>query len=153
MIRLAASLERADSSRRIQLGRSLLQQIVSGSKDQLDARIWGLARVGSRYPLYAGPEAVLPVALIEEWADQLKALPIRSKAYQKLTLFYSWAGRRRGDVLMDLDEHWRAHFIARLREASVAEDQLEAILTPQGRNQEFLLEIFGESLPLGLVIR
>lgn len=153
MIRLAASLERADAARRIQLGRTLVQQIVSGSKDQLDARIWALARVGSRYPLYAGPEAVLPIALIEEWAEQLKPLSLRSKAWQKLSLFYSWAGRRRGDVFMDLDEHWRAHFMERLREAGADEAEVQAVATPQGRDQRFLQDIFGESLPLGLVIR
>jgi len=153
MIRLAASLERADASRRIQLGRTLLQQIVSGSKDQLDARIWALARLGSRYPLYAGPEAVLPIVLIEEWAEQLKPLSLRTKAWQKLSLFYSWAGRLRGDVLMDLDEPWRTHFIERLREAGADEVDVAAVATPQGRDQRFLQDIFGESLPLGLVIR
>jgi hypothetical protein len=153
MIRLAASLERADASRRIQLGRTLLQQIASGNKDQLDARIWALARVSSRYPLYAGPEAVLPIALIEEWAEQLKALSLRSRAWQKLSLFYSWAGRRRGDVLMDLDEHWRAHFIERLQEAGADPSEIEAVASPQGRDQSFLQDIFGESLPLGLLIR
>ncbi|HET9240757.1 MAG TPA: Hsp70 family protein [Oligoflexus sp.] len=153
MIRLAASLERADASRRIQLGRTLLQQIASGNKDQLDARIWALARVSSRYPLYAGPEAVLPIALIEEWAEQLRPLSLRSRAWQKLSLFYSWAGRRRGDVLMDLDEHWRAHFIERLQEAGADPAEMEAVASPQGRDQGFLQEMFGESLPLGLVIR
>ncbi len=153
MIRLAASLERADASRRIQLGRTLLQQIASGSKDQLDARIWALARVSSRYPLYAGPEAVLPIALIEEWAEQLKPISLKSRASQKLSLFYSWAGRRRGDVLMDLDEHWRAHFIERLREAGADTAEMEAVATPLGRDERFLQEMFGESLPLGLVIR
>jgi hypothetical protein len=153
MIRLAASLERADASRRIQLGRALLQQIVSGSKDQLDARIWALARLGSRFPLYAGPEAVLPIVLIEEWAEQLKPLSLRSKAWQKLSLFYSWAGRRRGDVLLDLDEPWRNHFIERLREAGADAAELEAVATPKGRDQRFLQDIFGESLPLGLLIR
>jgi molecular chaperone DnaK (HSP70) len=153
MIRLAASLERADAARRIQLGRTLLQQIASGNKDQLDARIWALARVSSRYPLYAGPEAVLPIAMIEEWAEQLKPLPLRSRAWQKLSLFYSWAGRRRGDVLMDLDEPWRAHFIERLREAGADPADIEAVASPQGRDQQFLQEMFGESLPLGLVIR
>ncbi|HYX36459.1 MAG TPA: Hsp70 family protein [Oligoflexus sp.] len=153
VIRLAASLERADAARRIQLGRTLVQQIVSGNKDQLDARIWALARVGSRYPLYAGPEAVLPIAMIEEWAEQLKPLPLKSKAWQKLALFYSWAGRRRGDVLMDLDEHWRTHFIDRLREAGADAAEIQAVATPQGRDAGFLQDMFGESLPLGLVIR
>jgi hypothetical protein len=153
MIRLAASLERADAARRIQLGRTLVQQIASGNKDQLDARIWALARVSSRYPLYAGPEAVLPIALIEEWAEQLKPLSLRSRAWQKLSLFYGWAGRRRGDVLMDLDEHWRAHFMERLREAGADPADIEAVASPQGRDQHFLQEMFGESLPLGLVIR
>ncbi|WP_176736546.1 hsp70 family protein [Oligoflexus tunisiensis] len=153
MIRLAASLERADAAKRIQLGRTLLQQIVSGNKDQLDARIWALARVASRYPLYAGPEAVLPIALIEEWAEQLKPLSLRSKAWQKLSLFYGWAGRRRGDVFMDLDEHWRAHFIERLLEAGADAGEIEAVASPHGRDQNFLQDMFGESLPLGLVIR
>jgi len=153
MIRLAASLERADAARRIQLGRSLVQGILTGSKDQLDARIWALARIASRFPLYAGPDAILPIALVEEWAQQLKGLPIRSKAYQELSLFYAWAGRRRGDVLADLDEPWREHFIARLKEAGADEQQWLAVASAQSGDQEFMHQLFGESLPLGLLIR
>jgi hypothetical protein len=54
---------------------------------------------------------------------------------------------------MDLDEHWRAHFIERLQEAGADAGEIEAVASPQGRDQSFLQEMFGESLPLGLVIR
>ena len=138
LIRLAACLERADMSRKIQVGRALLQAIVSGQKDQLDARIWSLARVAGRNPLYAGPEALLPIGIIEDWAQQLNQVPIEQKAYQKLSLFYAWAGRRRGDVLTDLNKEWRLHFVEKLRIAGVSEQLIRPVLEPVAQSDEFL---------------
>ncbi len=153
MIRLAASLERVDGHRRIQLGRTLVQQITSGSKDQLDSRIWALARIASRYPLYAGPEAVLPIAIIEEWAESLKSLPVRSKAYQKLSLFYNWAGRCPSDVYTGLDQTWLQHFVLRLQEAGVPEEEWQAVASQKPQDQQFMGQLFGEALPLGLMLK
>ncbi|MCX6130131.1 MAG: hypothetical protein NTX25_13830, partial [Proteobacteria bacterium] len=91
LIRLAACLERADSNKRIQVGRALLQHI--------------------------------------------------------------GAGRRRGEILTDLDEAWRQHFVERLKEAKASDELIRPVLEPIASDEHLLRELFGESLPLGLILK
>lgn len=153
MIRLAAVLERASMDRKLQTGRVFAQQISSGQKDLLDARIWSLARISSRYPLAAGPEAVVPPEAVEEWADLLKALPWPAKAYQRLGLFYQLAGRLRGERALDIDPRYRQEFMERLKQTGADPEALESLQQVQKRTLALDQQLFGESLPTGLVLR
>jgi molecular chaperone DnaK (HSP70) len=153
MIRLAATLEKAPMEKKIQLGRLFTQQLLNGVRDQLDARMWALARLASRYPWAAGPEAVVPAHIVEEWAEQLKALPWPSKSMQKLTLFYQLGGRMRGEPALDIDPDYRRHFIERLETAGIDKSQIEPVRSFQERSSNLDLQLFGEALPSGFVLR
>lgn len=153
MIRLAAALERAPMDKKLQTGRVFAQQISSGQKDLLDARIWSLARISSRYPLAAGPEAVVPPHAVEEWADLLKALPWPAKTYQRLGLFYQLAGRLRGEKALDIDPAYREDFLERLKQSGAEAEALAALTEVQKRTVALDQQLFGESLPAGLVLR
>jgi hypothetical protein len=112
----------------------------------VDARVWALARVSSRVPLYAGIDAILPPAVVEEWADILEQSPHRSR----LSLFYASAGRLTGERLLDLDPRYRALFQERL---SDADENLKApVFTRAALDARWQQQMFGESLPSGFVI-
>ncbi len=152
MIRLAAALERASMDKRLQTGRVLAQQISSGQKDLLEPRIWSLARISSRFPLSAGPEAVVPAHAVEEWSDLLKALPWPAKSYQRLGLFYQLAGRMRGEKALDIDPSYRQDFLERLKQNGADAEVLESLQKVQKRTAALNQQLFGESLPSGFVL-
>ncbi len=153
MIRLAAALERAPLEKKVQAGRLFAQQIASGQKDMLDARIWALARISSRYPLIAGPEAIVPPHFVEEWADTIRSLPVSTRHYQPLKLFYQLAGRRRGESALDIDPRYREHFAERLKQAGADEAVIASLFAVEERSSVLDQQLFGESLPLGFVLR
>ncbi|MES2745274.1 MAG: Hsp70 family protein [Bdellovibrionota bacterium] len=111
LIRLLGSLERLDTTSKIQLGKQLISQLAVAKSNQ-ETRILALARLASRYPVYAPPANVLAPSVIEEWADELISLKLPAKA--KPSLFFAWAGRMRGDKHYDIDPSYRTKFLAQI---------------------------------------
>lgn len=147
---LAGSLERIEMGQKVRLGQQLVREIGSGRKQHLDQKMWALARIASRVPLYAGPQAIVRPAFIESWAEAFHGLNLGQPPYQRLIHFYSQAGRVIGDREFDLAPELRSAFLKRLAEGKAADDLMRPVreLVPfaiKDRSQ-----LFGESLPAGL---
>jgi hypothetical protein len=149
---LAGSLERLEMSRKLRLGNQLVQHIASGKKTQLDQKMWALARVASRVPLYAGPETIVRPKFVGEWFDAIKRLDMSRPPYGRLTLFLSQAGRMIGDREFDLPDDLRAAVLAKLEASRAPEDQLRVVRELVPVDLEARAALFGESLPAGLVL-
>ncbi|RYZ59146.1 MAG: hypothetical protein EOP07_04950 [Proteobacteria bacterium] len=147
LIRLLASLERLDRSSKEQLGRLFLNQLKDGLKSHVDTRLWALARLAARYPVYANAAYVLAPGVIETWADDLMAMTLPSKA--RPALFYAWAGRLRGDKQFDIDLSYRQKFLARIDNPDWRKT-LEELIAPDFSTQSQML---ADSLPSGFVFR
>lgn len=147
---LAASLERIDMMQKVRLGQYLVQQISSGKKQHTDQKIWALARISSRIPLYAEPQAIVRPSFIENWADGLKELDLRQPPYSRLMHFYAQAGRVVGDREFDISSNLRRDFLQRLKEARATSDYVDPVtkLIPVATKDQ--TRLFGESLPSGL---
>lgn len=147
---LAASLERIDMLQKVRLGQYLVQQISSGKKQHIDQKIWALARISSRIPLYAEPQAIVRPSFIENWADGLKELDLRQPPYSRLMHFYAQAGRVVGDREFDISSNLRRDFLQRLKEARATSDYVDPVnkLIPVATKDQ--TRLFGESLPAGL---
>ncbi|MEZ4743167.1 MAG: Hsp70 family protein [Bdellovibrionota bacterium] len=124
MYMLAGSLELVDMDKKVQLGNYLTEQITRGKKNAIDQKIWALARLSSRIPLYGGPDCIIRPHFIEKWAQQLKPLKCEKLPYKKLNQFYAQAGRKIGDRELDIGEEARSEFLCKLKEASAQQSQI-----------------------------
>ncbi|MBC7531715.1 MAG: Hsp70 family protein [Oligoflexus sp.] len=147
LIRLLASLERLDKTAKEQLGRLFLNQLKEGLKTHSETRLWGLARLAARYPVYASAAHVLPPSTIEGWSDDLSSTILPSKA--RPGLFYAWAGRLRGDKQYDIDPAYRQKFLDKVENPEWRK-ALEVVVTPDFNTQSQML---ADTLPSGFVFR
>ena len=149
MILLAGALERVDVNLKSQLGKKLVEQIIQ-KKSLTDQRIWALARIASRLPLYAGAEAILRASVVESFAKELSHLSLSHKVYKRLALFYASAGRYLGQRELDVSLEWREHFFARHEECGGPLYARAPLLEKVAIDYKDQNQIFGEELPNGL---
>lgn len=148
---LAGSLERVDVNRKIQLGNGIVNSLVSGNKNHVDSKIWCLARLASRTPLYAGAESIVRPSFVESWADQLNSLGSH-RIYKNMKLFYGMAGQKLDDRELDIDAKHRTQFATKLKDMGADQEMLSGINVKRQYNSHQQAELFGEEIPLGLTI-
>lgn len=152
LLMLAGSLERIEMGQKLRLGSHLAQQIAQGRRQFLGQRLWALARVASRTPLYAGPAQIVRPEAVIQWAKQLEKLSSKDPAHAKLALFYSQAGRLVGDREFDLPEPIRHEFLSRLKDLGATGEQARVLTEMLPLDIAAKSQLFGESLPVGLIL-
>ncbi|MCX6107094.1 MAG: Hsp70 family protein [Proteobacteria bacterium] len=149
---LAGSLERVDMMQKIRLGQHLTQQLAAGRQKFVNQRMWALARIASRVPLYGGPHTIARPELVVGWFDELKKINRGDAAFSKLSLFLTQAGRMIGDREYDLSDAARGQFLAKLGETGASAEQMRLVREFVPVDTEAKMLLFGESLPAGLVL-
>ena len=149
---LAGSLERIDMTSKIRLGQHLTQYIADGRQQFINQRMWALARIASRVPLYSGAHNIVRPETVVEWFNELQRLKRGEAAYSKLPLFLSLAGRMIGDREYDLADVDRGRFLAKLGEAGATPEQMRLVRELVPMDHEAKSQLFGEALPSGLVL-
>ena len=149
---LAGSLERIDMGQKIRLGQQLVQQIVGGRQQFVNQRMWALARIASRVPLYGGAEAIVRPEVVGAWFRELRSLKRQDPAFGKLALFLSQAGRMVLDREFDLAEPLRAEFLQHLTLTFASAEQTRVVREFVAVDSAARTLLFGESLPAGLVL-
>jgi len=150
---LAGSLERIDMQEKIRLGSQLVQQIAAGRRQNVNQKMWALARLASRVPLYGGAHQIVRPEPVVAWFEELKALGPNDPAFAKLPIFLSQAGRMIGDREYDLPASSRKAFIAKLRECKATQEQMVVVEELIPVDNLTRSQLFGEALPVGLVLR
>lgn len=149
---LAGSLERLEMSKKLRLGNQLVQQIVAGKKQFLDQRLWALGRIASRVPLYGGPESIVRPKFVADWYRELSGIEMSQSPYRGLLQVLSQAGRMIGDREFDLPEELRQEFLAKLERSGAHPEQLEVVRKLVPVDTATRTQLFGESLPTGLLL-
>ena len=149
---LAGSLERVDMMQKIRLGQHLTQQLTAGRQKFVNQRMWALARIASRVPLYGGPHTIVRPEVVVGWFDELKKIKRGDAAFSKLALFLTQAGRMIGDREYDLSDAARGQFLAKLGETGASAEQMRLVREFVPVDTEAKTQLFGESLPVGLVL-
>ncbi len=147
IVMLAGSLEKIGMQEKIRLGNLLTDQIAQGRKSFLDQKIWALARIASRSPLYGGSETIVPASYVAAWGERL--LDIN---HPKLVLFFSQAGRLTGDLDFDLPPQIRDKFAEILKKLGAGREDITPLFEVVPVKQETKELLFGEALPLGLTL-
>ena len=149
---LAGSLERLSADKKINLGNLLVRQLLEGEKNALDSRIWCLARVASRHPLYSEISYVLRPAPVNDWIKQISQASFDRNRYKKLSLFFSWAARMVHDREFDITNSMRDIAIAKLEELGAEETLTHPVRNFVPFETGDKSQMFGEKLPVGLQI-
>ncbi|HVW24792.1 MAG TPA: Hsp70 family protein [Polyangiaceae bacterium] len=147
MLDLVASLERVAPSRRVDLGR----WIVEMTWRDRDPRLWtALSRVGARAPAYASAHHAVPTNTVERWLDHL----LREKWADVPTAGRAAAQMARvtGDRARDVSEPLRAEIAKRLEAQGAPAEWVRSVREYVAVGDAERAEFFGESLPVGLVI-
>ncbi len=146
---LIANLERLYVKDKVYWGRLLLSKMQPGQVRH--QHFWALARIGARELLYGPADRVVPAAEVANWIDNLlgrnwpQVIPLGNALAQ--------LARKTGDRTRDLDQRAIDRLLAWMSQYTELEEQNRYLLevVPIARQEERTL--YGESLPVGLVLR
>lgn len=144
-----ANFERLPSEAKVQLGRLLLEKLTK--KSAKPQEWWALGRLGARIPFYGPLDRVVPRDEAAAWIHRVldrNPHPFDALAYALVQL-----GRCTGDRALDLNQEQLAPLRDWLTTARQGERYLELLTHPESVHSSSERDrIFGESLPLGLIV-
>ena len=149
---LAGSLELISMDKKIKLATSLTEQICSKKTQHLRQKIWALARMASRVPLYGGAENVIRPKFVEEWILKILEQKWDKNGFVPFIQFFIQSCRRIGDRELDIRWDVKNQVIESLGSIESFNSQHELITScvPMDLKSQSLL--FGESLPSGFFL-
>lgn len=145
----AANLEKLYSKDKVRLGRQLLTEI--SPRKPKSQHLWALSRLAARELLYGPADRTIPPDEAARWIDQLIDYSWSNPTIAGRTI--SQIARKTGDRARDLDEEMRNRVLDWMAVNELTEDLKRRIMeiTPPARNDQ--MAMFGESLPLGIILR
>jgi molecular chaperone DnaK (HSP70) len=142
MWRASASLELLPIQTRTELGNALVRMVKAGTARE--SELWCISRLGARELFYGPINLVLPPATVTRWVEALLPLPA-AEALASLA-------RRSDDPTRDLSPDTRESVRQKLVALPRSEQLLAIFEGENQRDERALGRIFGEELPLGLVL-
>ena len=147
---LAGSLEYIDIQKKIQLGDLLVQDILSGKKDCIDAKLFCLARLASRVPLHGSAVHTIRPSFVEPWVRSLLTLNHSQKSYRALPHLYSLVCRVVNHRELDIGVEIRTQVLDKLKTLPKCEGYSALISDYVPIDTKDFENLFGESLPIGI---
>ena len=151
LFRLAGSLERVAQETKMELVDRNIRILLERRASSGDP-IWALGRLLSRVPLYAGPDAVLPPATVEQAFSQLKDLDWSAGDLSGLNEAFARACRTVGVRENDIHETLREAVLEKMANSGATEAQLRVVREYVPVEHADQANLFGESLPAGLIL-
>lgn len=155
-LRLIGSLEWVDVSDKAFVAQQLLDALGRKKNHAIAGPVlWALARLGSRVPVYANLQMIVPARQIGLWTDRLigveKQLP-ESYVHDISLCLTLWC-RLTGDRYRDVDSNVRSRVADWMIAKKVSEHQREMVLRGGDFSNADAAIVLGESLPLGFSLR
>src|SRR5690606_15139540 len=148
MVRLLGSLEELSVTQKQEAGHWLMERLRKPGESP--HTWWALGRLGARMPFSASLDKVLPPDRVRPWLEEL--LKVDWRKQQVAALAATLMSRKTGDRALDLDDELREQVCAKLRQAKASERWIELVRDVVELDQEDQGSLFGESLPVGLVL-
>jgi len=145
---LLASLERLPAHEKTVWGAALLDML--GPKRSRPQFWWALSRIGAREPLYGPIERTVPSKTAAAWVDAVLSRQWRNP--KPVAAALSQMARLTGDRRRDLDFALRQRLIRWLEGFAGFETYRQALLEVKPILSQEESDIFGESLPTGIVL-
>jgi hypothetical protein len=144
----AASMEQLLVHDKLSLGNLLLSEIKP--KKCKPQHLWSLARIGTREPLYASVDRVVPPVEVTPWIAALMAQTWRNP--KPVLGALCQMARRTGDRARDLEPAFLESAVAWMQEQGADETLTGPLKRVTAICSEEQNLIFGESLPAGLIL-
>jgi molecular chaperone DnaK (HSP70) len=154
LVRLAGSLERISFAIKTELFDQFLQTAreLAANRQHSASHLTALGLLLNRSPFYAGPEFVLPAVYVERAYDALSDLDWADTPLVEIQTLFLRAARIVNDAKIDLAKSLREKIAAKLQKAGVAPFKVARLRSYVPIAQADHANLFGESLPPGLVI-
>jgi hypothetical protein len=154
LVRLAGALERIDIATKSELFGEFLRAAHAAvvEKQHATPYLVALGLLLNRSPLYAGPEFVLPPALVDKAYDALSDLDWADPALVEIQTLFLRAGCIVDDQKIDLPKSLRDKIASKLQKAGVSLAKVARLRSYVPLAAADRANLFGESLPPGLVI-
>ncbi len=144
-----ANMEKLFAKDKLKLGGQLLTEM--RTKKITPQLVWSLSRIGARQLLYGPDDRVIPPEEIGLWIDKMLTWePVNAKAMAPALVKMA---RRTGDRIRDLDEVSRDKVLSWMRAQGLSGDAVSTVTEVTPMSQTDQVDMFGESLPSGLVVR
>jgi molecular chaperone DnaK (HSP70) len=144
-----ANMEKLQAGDKFKLGGQLLGEM--SSRKIQPQQMWSLGRLGARELLYGPADRVIPPKQVAPWIEELLAFEGVSPKAVGLTL--AQLARRTGDRSRDLSGPLRERVLAWMKDHDVASHHRQCVEQVVPMAQQDQRDLFGESLPAGLVLR
>lgn len=146
MVRLAGSLERVPTARKVEIGQWFITRLLKHNEPK--ATWWAVGRIGARMPFAASAHQTVPRDNAVEWLAHVMSLDwktIESAAFAATQL-----ARATGDRERDIPEPLRVQVAERLAKFNAPASWPEMVREPHVLAEADERRVFGESLPPGL---
>lgn len=150
LIALAVSLERINVQQKIELANKLINLLSLENLSKQQHILWALERIGSRVPLYASSEYVLPPEHISGWLSIFENLDWNKSENKSLIRLFCNICRLTNDRYINISEELRTKIRRKLVASSVSSEQIRVLDEIKELNFEESCVMFGDSLPIGL---
>jgi molecular chaperone DnaK (HSP70) len=155
LVRLTGSLERIGSATKTELTELFLQSArkLAVNKQHCAPYLVALGLLLNRALFYAGPDYVVPPEYVERAFGAFSDLDWSAPEFAELQTLFLRAGRIVGDPDIDLPKALRERIASKLEKSGVTPAKLGKLRTfvPVAGSER--ANLFGESLPPGLVLR
>jgi molecular chaperone DnaK (HSP70) len=154
LVRLVGSLERVGLDTKTELLERLLQLAgeIIRNKQHVAPYLVALGLLVNRSPLYAGPDAVIPAKNVEKLFEEFSDLDWADPLLLEIQNLFLRAGRIMDDPRVDLPKSLRDKIGSKLQKAGVAPAKIAKLRSFVPVAASDRANLFGESLPPGLVI-
>ncbi|MBV9104603.1 MAG: Hsp70 family protein [Verrucomicrobia bacterium] len=154
LVRLAGSLERISLHTKTELFDQFLQTAreLTAEKHHSAPHLVALGLLLNRSPFYAGPEFVLPAVHVERAYEALSDLDWTDTLLVEIQTLFLRAAHIVNDAKIDVPKSLREKIASKLQKAGVAPSRVARLRSYVPVAQADRVNLFGESLPPGLVI-
>jgi molecular chaperone DnaK (HSP70) len=154
LVRLTGSLERIGSGTKTEMIELFTRTAceLAMNKQHCPPYLVALGLLLNRAPLYAGPDSVVPAIQVEQAFDALSDLDWSESEFAEIQTLFLRASRIVDDPAIDLPRAIREKIARKLEQSGVSPVKLERVRTFVPIAGSERANLFGESLPPGLVI-
>ncbi|MFI5343950.1 MAG: Hsp70 family protein, partial [Chlamydiales bacterium] len=143
-IRALAALERIDLPLKMRLGEALVDKIERGEAADFD--LWALGRIGARHLFYGSAAQVIPKDTCAKWVEKLTSAQGMDR--ESALFMLSQLARKTDHRELNLPDSTIQKLLKRYPDAQLK----ERILEERSLTEKEQEQVFGESLPSGLVL-
>jgi hypothetical protein len=154
LIRMAGSFERIGPELKTELIERFIETVVelAASQGHCAPYLAALGLLLNRTPFYAGPESVVPPALVERAYQAFRRLDWNDPEFAEAQILFLRAARAVDDRRLDLPESLRNRIADRLEKGGVAPLKAARLRNFVPLERAERLSLYGEALPPGLIL-